>query len=90
VLGVDGLIAAPFGPLVWRAIGVRVEVELIENDLDAGVAKLLGEEAHTLTLIVINLSVADEDFRHGDDLKRAADDATSAEDAAGTYTDHQA
>jgi hypothetical protein len=38
--------------------------QLIENYVDAGVAKTIGKIADAFSLGVVGLTIADEDFRH--------------------------
>jgi hypothetical protein len=57
-------IAAPFVPtIVWPG-RMDVQIELVEDNVDASNPKLLGEGADTLSLRLIGLSVADKHLGH--------------------------
>ena len=56
----QGSIGAPFGPsLIWT-FRIVIQKELIEDDIDAGVAKMLAKDPDALPLVVIGLSIANE------------------------------
>jgi len=64
ILGLKRTITTPFGPTIIWTTGVALLEELIEDDVNAAVAKAFAKRAHTLLMFVIGLSIAEEDFRH--------------------------
>jgi hypothetical protein len=54
-----------------------MEVELVEDDVDAGRAEALGEGAYAVALCVGGLAVADEDVGHGRASDRSSEEVSS-------------
>src|SRR6185369_829722 len=63
VISTKSTVTAPFGPsFIWTSRIVN-QKELIEDDIDAGFAKMLTKNPDALPLLVIDLPIANEDLR---------------------------